>query len=96
MAVYVDEIREYPKDAIKGSAKCWGQRWSHMWTDGPVEELHAMAAKVGLRRSWFQDKLRHQHYDLVPSKRALAVKYGAVEISYAEWYKKNKRSVLNG
>lgn len=36
-----------------------------------------MAARLGLKREWFQQNSRLPHYDLVPSKRALALKYGA-------------------
>lgn len=54
------------------------------------EELHAFAARLGLKRSWYQvggRKVWHwylSHYDLVPSKRALAVKLGAQEISLVD------------
>ncbi len=44
-------------------------------------ELHAMAAKVGVGRRWFQDRSRYHHYDLSLGKRALAIKYGAVQIT---------------
>ena len=43
------------------------------------EELHAMADKIGHRREWFQPHPRGNHYDLTPPRRALAVKYGAIE-----------------
>lgn len=89
MSVYVDSIREYPREMIKSRARHVGTKWCHMWADN-VEELHNMAARIGMKRTWFQDKKNHKHYDLVPSKRALAVKYGAVAISYAEGYRKNR------
>jgi hypothetical protein len=95
MTVFVDEIRRYPKESIKRPAKRWGHKWSHMWADGPVDELHAMAAKIGLKRAWFQDKPRHPHYDVIPSKRALAIRYGAIEMCYAEWYKKVRKECAN-
>ena len=66
--VYVDEIHEYETNLPY-------KKWCHMATDGPLEELHAMAAKLGLRREWFQDKPHAPHYDLVPSKRILALKF---------------------
>lgn len=44
-----------------------------------LEELHAFAARLGLRRRWFQNK-RLPHYDLAPSKRRLAVSLGAIEL----------------
>jgi hypothetical protein len=43
------------------------------------EELHAMAAKIGLKRAWFQTNLE-PHYDLTASKRKQAVAAGAVEL----------------
>lgn len=50
-------------------------------TDAGIEELHEMARKIGLRREWFQlvDDC-HPHYDLFPSRRVLAVRYGAIEL----------------
>ena len=43
------------------------------------EELHEMARKLKLKRSWFQDK-SVPHYDLVANKRREAIKAGAVEL----------------
>jgi hypothetical protein len=73
MAVYVDDLFEYPG---KG-------RWCHM-VSTDLEELHAMAARIGLRREWFQNHPRHPHYDLRPFSRSLAVMHGAVEVSSEE------------
>ncbi len=61
-----------------------GLLFCHMATDGDLEELHRMAARLGLRRAWFQDKPGHPHYDLSPHLRALAVRCGAVEVSSIE------------
>ena len=55
-----------------------------MATDGNLEELHAFASRLGLQRRWFQGQNRHPHYDLVPSKRALALRLGAAEVSTLE------------
>lgn len=52
----------------------------HMFTDGPMEELHTMARQIGMRRSWFQDEGDLPHYDLNPRRRAAAVLAGAVEV----------------
>lgn len=50
-----------------------------------TEELHAMADRIGVRRRWFQEKSGpDEHYDIALSKRALAVKFGAVEITWLE------------
>ena len=70
MAILVDELREYPDVALPFT------RWCHMATDGDVEELHAFAARLGLRRAWFQ----RDHYDLPPHGRAAAVALGAEEV----------------
>jgi hypothetical protein len=50
----------------------------HMLADN-AEDLHAMADKIGVARRWFQNG-RYPHYDICRSKRALAVKFGAVEV----------------
>lgn len=66
--LYVDEIRTY-------TTKLPYKRWCHLATDESLDELHAMAERLGLKREWFQDKPNSPHYDLVPSKRALALTY---------------------
>jgi hypothetical protein len=71
MTVYVDE----------SAFPFRGQLYCHMATDGDLEELHQMADQIGMPRIWFQDKPGHPHYDLSPAMRALAVQYGAVEVS---------------
>jgi hypothetical protein len=68
-----------------------GHKWCHLFCDpGDVGNLHALAQRIGLKRSWFQSHSRTPHYDLVPSKRALALKHGAVEIDAREWYRKQR------
>lgn len=51
----------------------------HMIAD-TERELHAMADKIGVARRWYQVQASAPHYDICRSKRALAVKLGAVEI----------------
>jgi hypothetical protein len=58
-----------------------GQMYCHLFTDGDTEALHEFAQSIGLKREWFQDRKGFPHYDLAPSKRAAAVKRGAVEVS---------------
>ena len=65
----------------------WPNAWgpyrlgsSHLTAD-TLEELHAFAARLGLRRAWFQDHAIMPHYDLTAEKRVLAVAMGAAEVS---------------
>lgn len=54
----------------------------HMQAD-TLEELHAMADRIGVARKWFQcpPKASHPHYDICMSKKRLAMSFGAEEIS---------------
>lgn len=93
MTVYVDDIQEYFSSMITSEAKRFGKKWCHLWTDGNIEELHTFAKEIGLKKSWFQNKKRFPHYDIVPSKRKLALENGAIYMNLREWYKlqyKNK------
>lgn len=50
-----------------------------------IEELHEMAALIGLRESYFQNNNeRFPHYDLTPNKRSIATKEGAIEMNSME------------
>lgn len=73
MAVYVDDMHQYP------IGRKWGMRFSHMIADTEAE-LHEMAAKLGLQRAWYQG----DHYDVSLAVRGRAVKLGAVEITYRD------------
>jgi len=67
MTVYVDDLR-----TVKRS-KMWPWLQScHMFAD-TLDELHAMAEKVGMHPAWFQGHKELPHYDLTPNKRAQAV-----------------------
>jgi hypothetical protein len=78
--VYVDKVVRY-------SIKINGyQEWCHLLAD-TLEELHGFALQIGLKRAWFQNK-KFPHYDLVPSKREIAVCFGAKEINIREYLKK--------
>lgn len=52
----------------------------HMLADS-LDELHAMADRIGIARRHFQTDSSAPHYDICKAKRALAVKFGAVEIT---------------
>ena len=73
MSVYVDPLFEHG-----GSGSFKWKRSCHMYAD-TLEELHLLAARIGMRRSWFQNKEKLPHYDLVSTKRELAVRFGAIE-----------------
>lgn len=69
MAVYVDDMR----------APLGRMIMCHMLADTEAE-LHKMAADIGVARKWFQG----DHYDIALSKRRLAVRLGAKEITQRE------------
>ncbi|KKN73436.1 hypothetical protein LCGC14_0401390 [marine sediment metagenome] len=52
----------------------------HMAADS-LDELHEMADAIMLPRRYFQDQNRRRpHYDIAKSKRALAVRLGALPV----------------
>lgn len=69
MTVYVDSMRA----PFRSMVMC------HMIAETEVE-LHEMADRIGVARRWYQG----DHYDIALSKRALAVRYGAVEIEWRQ------------
>lgn len=73
MTVFVDDMYRYPIGQFRR------MKMSHLIADTEAE-LHAMAAKIGVARKWYQ----RDHYDICISKRALAIGFGAVEISYRQ------------
>lgn len=95
MSVYVDELQEYPESMIKPAARRYGNRWCHLTADS-TRELFDMACKLRLSPNYIQRSSSGVvHFDLVPSKRALAIKLGAIEISAQEmvkmeWQKKSR------
>ena len=88
MAIYVDWMQPcVPNKNWKYSENC------HLMAD-TEEELHDFAVNVlGLRKGWFQNHVRHPHYDLTRSKRVLAVKNGAFTVDL-EWYKEKLRKAM--
>lgn len=70
MTVYVDSMRA----SFGRMVMC------HMWAD-TLEELLSMADRIGVARKWLQQppKASWVHFDIALSKRALAVKAGAIK-----------------
>ena len=92
--IYVDAPKYYGYTPLRYK---W---WSHLWSDTSLEELHAFAERLGLKREWFQckvgpqateeQKFRRAHYDVVPTKRKKALSFGAVPMEIREfWEKRN-------
>jgi hypothetical protein len=81
MTVYVDDYR------VQATVGRISARWSHLFVapDGDIGELHALAARIGLRLSWFQAKgWPRDHYDVTDARRAAAIEAGAVPVTWAE------------
>jgi hypothetical protein len=74
MGVYVDDMRA-PYGRL---VMC------HMVAD-TSEELLAMADLIGVDRRWLQDAgTPHEHFDIALSKKALAIRAGAIRITGME------------
>lgn len=72
MSVYVDDF-DYPYA---------GMKMSHMIADS-TKELLQMVDKIGVHRRWIQDKgTKREHFDVSLSKKRLAIKNGAILITY--------------
>jgi hypothetical protein len=82
MTVYVDDAR------IPARAGRITGVWSHLFTDADPRELHDFAARIGLRRAWFQDRSGHgidrSHYDVTDTLRRRALAAGAHPVSWRE------------
>jgi hypothetical protein len=85
VAVYVDDT------SIPAQVGPHDSRWSHLIADS-VEELHDFAAKLGLRRSYFQEgkprgdgsRNPHWHYDVTEGKRQRAIQLGAQPVTWRD------------
>lgn len=91
MTVYVDDL------GMPATVGGLSARWSHLIADDR-EELHMFAARLGLRRTWFQDPTvtgkplatpgtraaETWHYDVTASKRTQAIRLGAVPVPYRD------------
>lgn len=76
MAIRVDSLVTYPN-------RPFGHlQWAHLFDDGDdLEALHRFAARIGLKRAWFQNHHRHEHYDVTAGMHRRALKAGATLIA---------------
>ncbi len=72
----VDGIQNYEAPGLRH------KQWSHLVSTVGEDELHAFAARLGLKRAWAQLRpmASAAHYDVVPANRALALRLGAREV----------------
>lgn len=74
MAVYVDDME----------APFGRMLMCHMIAD-TTEELLSMADRIGVPRKWIQYPGTHkEHFDIAKSKKQLAIKYGAIPITWRQ------------
>lgn len=87
MTVYVDDM----------NAPYGRMKMVHMLADSD-EELHAMADRIGVNRKWWQspDKTSGSHYDIALSKKALAIQFGAIGITWRQAGAMNTRRKITG
>jgi len=87
MTVYVDDMR----------APFGRMIMCHMVADTD-QELHEMAARIGVARRWWQspEKTSGSHYDIALSKKALAIAADAVPITWRECGAMNTRRRVTG
>lgn len=73
-----------------------GRDWYHMAADDlserGLEELHAMADALGLRRRWLHNRPRLPHYDVPEYVKAHALQLGAIEVSTRELVTRCRRA----
>lgn len=95
MTVYVDDANI--QASVPNGGRIVTSRWCHLIAD-TEDELHEFAARLGMRRSWFQQpkgfgslplkpesrSAQNWHYDLTAPKRAQAVRMGAVQVTSRE------------
>jgi hypothetical protein len=79
MTIMVDEVRVWPT-----KIRCFKSGSCHLTTDGTIADLHAFAARIGMKREWFQEHHLAPHYDLTPGRRDRAVALGAVFVPMRE------------
>lgn len=79
MTIYVDDLVFW-----KHTGRSWCHMASDLEGDAGLTELHAIAADMGMKRSWFQPRGSLPHYDVQPRLRVLAISLGAVPVDSVE------------
>ena len=61
----------------------------HLVSDVSLSELHTFVKQLGFKRKWFQNNLRHPHYDLTTNRALIrAMKQGVKRVSIKELLKR--------
>ncbi|MDD5649698.1 MAG: DUF4031 domain-containing protein [Candidatus Nanoarchaeia archaeon] len=87
--IFVDKLAVYSNDQLSDINKRYDlfTKWSHLFSDNDEKELHDFALKLGLKKEWFKNIKNFPHYDIVESKRKLAIQLGAREINLRVYLK---------
>jgi len=87
MAVYVDDMRAPFGNLIM----------CHMLADTD-DELHTMADALGIKRIWWQspEKTSGSHYDICLTKKAIALRRGAIPITRRQAAAMNAHRKVHG
>lgn len=85
MTVYIDDMYRYAIGQFRG------MQMSHMIADSATE-LHAVAARIGMKREWYQG----DHYDVPLTRRDQAIAVGAVVITYRQCGMMRRRLIVEG
>jgi hypothetical protein len=67
-----------------------GRRWAHLVSDESYDELHEFAARLGLRREWFQG----DHYDVHADGRERAIELGATPVDSRDLVRRLRQAGL--
>jgi hypothetical protein len=89
--IMVDDLRRWPT-----TIRCFKAGSCHLTTDGMLEELHAFAHRLGMRRQWYQEHRIAPHYDLTASRRERALEYGAVFVPMREQIRRRRHVGSSG
>jgi len=94
MAILIDSFM----NGARGPYHFRHRRCGHLVSDTSIEELHAFAENLGMRREWFQRR-SIPHYDLTGERYELALARGAALVSSRELVRRAVRwdtpSLLN-